>query len=43
MLTLGADAGPVPNKDDLESLFEIIAEGLKRLYDVQEFVRTIEN
>ena len=34
MLTFGADAGPVPNKDELDSFFEIIVERLKRLYDV---------
>jgi hypothetical protein len=34
MLTFGADAGPVPNKAELDSFFEIIVERLKRLYDV---------
>jgi hypothetical protein len=35
MLTFGVDAGPVPNKAELESFFEIIIERLKRLYDVR--------
>ena len=34
MLTLGVDSGPVPNKADLEALFDVITERLKRLYDV---------
>jgi hypothetical protein len=34
MLRFGADAGPVPNKAELDSFFEIIVERLKRLYDV---------
>jgi hypothetical protein len=34
MLTFGADAGPVPNKADLQAFCEIITERLKRLYDV---------
>jgi hypothetical protein len=34
MLTFGAGAGPVPNKAELDSFFEIIVERLKRLYDV---------
>jgi hypothetical protein len=34
MLTFGVDAGPVPNKAELDSFFEIIIERLKRLYDV---------
>jgi hypothetical protein len=34
MLTLGVDAGPVPNKAELDSFLEIIIERLKRLYDV---------
>jgi hypothetical protein len=35
MLTFGADAGPVPNKADLQSFCDIITERLKRLYDVR--------
>ena len=34
MLLFGVDAGPVPNKADLQSLCDIITERLKRLYDV---------
>jgi hypothetical protein len=34
MLTFGAAAGPVRNKAELESFFEIITERLQRLYDV---------
>jgi hypothetical protein len=34
MLTLGVDAGPVPNKAELQDFLEIITERLKRLYDV---------
>ena len=34
MLTFGVDAGPVPNKADLQIFFDIITERLKRLYDV---------
>jgi hypothetical protein len=34
MLTFGVDAGPVPNKADLQSFYDIITERLKRLYDV---------
>ena len=34
LLTFGVDAGPVPNKTDLQSFCEIITERLKRLYDV---------
>jgi hypothetical protein len=34
MLTFGVDAGPVPNKTDLQSFCDIITERLKRLYDV---------
>jgi hypothetical protein len=36
MLTFGVDAGPVPNKAELGSFFEIIIERLKRLYDVRD-------
>ena len=35
MLTFGVDAGPVPNKADLQSFCDIITERLKRLYDVR--------
>jgi hypothetical protein len=34
MLTFGVDAGPVPNKTDLQAFCDIITERLKRLYDV---------
>ena len=34
MLTFGVDAGPVPNKTDLQRFCDIITERLKRLYDV---------
>jgi hypothetical protein len=34
MLTFGIDAGPVPNKADLQSFCDIITERLRRLYDV---------
>lgn len=34
MLTFGVDSGPVPNKADLQALFDAITERLKRLYDV---------
>jgi hypothetical protein len=34
LLTFGLDAGPVPNKSDLQAFCEIITERLKRLYDV---------
>ena len=34
MLSFGADAGPVPNKADLQAFCDIITERLKRLYDV---------
>jgi hypothetical protein len=34
MLTFGVDAGPVPNKTDLQSFCDIITERLKRLYNV---------
>ena len=33
LLTFGVDAGPVPNKTDLQSFCEIITERLRRLYD----------
>jgi hypothetical protein len=34
MLTFGAAAGPVRNKAELQSFFEIITKRLQRLYDV---------
>jgi hypothetical protein len=34
MLTFGVEAGPVPNKADLQALFEVITERSKRLYDL---------
>jgi hypothetical protein len=34
MLTFGVDCGPVPNKADLQTLFDAITERLKRLYNV---------
>jgi hypothetical protein len=34
LLMFGVDAGPVPNKADLQAICEIITERLKRLYDV---------
>jgi hypothetical protein len=34
LLTFGVDAGGVPNKADLQALFDAITERLKRLYDV---------
>ena len=36
LLTFGVDAGPVPNKADLQAFCEIITERLKRLYDIRE-------
>ena len=33
-LSFGADAGPVPNKTELQDFLDIITERLKRLYDV---------
>jgi hypothetical protein len=33
-LSFGSEAGPVPNKVDLQGFCEIISERLKRLYDV---------
>lgn len=35
MLSYGVEAGPVPNKEDLQALFDVFIERLKRLYDVQ--------
>jgi hypothetical protein len=35
MLTFGVEAGPVPNKADLQTLFDVITERLKRLYGVR--------
>jgi hypothetical protein len=34
LLMFGVDAGPVPNKADLQAFCEIITERLKRLYAV---------
>ena len=34
MLTFGVDSGPVPNKADLQALFEVITARLQRLYDL---------
>jgi hypothetical protein len=34
LLTFGVDAGPVPNKTDVQALCDVITERLKRLYDV---------
>jgi len=36
LLTFGVDAGPVRNKAELQSFFEIITERLQRLYDVSD-------
>jgi hypothetical protein len=35
MLTFGVDAGPVPNKAELQNFCHIITERLNRLYDVR--------
>ena len=34
LLAFGVDAGPVPNKADLEGLCDFFTERLKRLYEV---------
>jgi hypothetical protein len=34
LLTFSVEAGPVPNKADLQAFCDIITERLKRLYDV---------
>ena len=34
LMTLGVEAGPVPNKADLQAFFDVITERLKRLYDI---------
>jgi hypothetical protein len=34
MLMFGVEAGPVRNKVELQGLYEVITERLKRLYDV---------
>ena len=39
LLTFGVDAGPVPNKADLQSFCDLITERLKRLYDVRGTAR----
>ena len=36
LLTFGVDAGPVPNKADLQAICDVITERLKRLYDIKE-------
>jgi hypothetical protein len=36
MLTFGVDAGPVPNKAELQSFCNILTERLQRLYDVYD-------
>jgi len=41
LLTFGVDAGPVPNKTDLQSFCEIITERLRRLYDPARSERVI--
>jgi hypothetical protein len=33
-LSFGVDAGPVPNKTELQDFLDIITERLKRLYDI---------
>jgi hypothetical protein len=33
-LSFGTDAGPVPNKNELQNFLEIITDRLKRLYDI---------
>jgi hypothetical protein len=35
LLAFGVDAGPVPNRVDLQNFRDIITERLKRLYDVR--------
>jgi hypothetical protein len=35
LLAFGVDAGPVPNKAELQNFCDIITERLKRLYDVR--------
>jgi hypothetical protein len=39
MVMFGVDAGPVPNKADLQSFCDILTKRLKRLYDVKGLVR----
>ncbi|SHI07508.1 hypothetical protein [Bradyrhizobium erythrophlei] len=34
LLSFGVDAGPVPNKVDLQNFCDLITERLKRLYDI---------
>jgi hypothetical protein len=34
LLTFGVEAGPVPNKSDLQAFCDFITERLKRLYEV---------
>jgi hypothetical protein len=35
MLSFGIDAGPVPNKADLQAFCDVITERLKRLYNIK--------
>jgi hypothetical protein len=35
LLTFGVDAGPVPNKADLQAICHVITERLKRLYNIK--------
>jgi hypothetical protein len=35
LLTFGVDAGPVPNKADLQAICDVITERLKRFYDIE--------
>ena len=35
LLTFGIEAGPVPNKADLQAFCDFITERLKRLYNIQ--------
>jgi hypothetical protein len=35
LLTFGIDAGPVPNKADLQAFCDVITERLKRLYNIK--------
>jgi hypothetical protein len=34
MLTYGVEAGAVLNREDIQALFDVLVERLKRLYDV---------
>lgn len=35
MLTYGVEVGGVPNKEDLQALFDVLVERMERFYDVQ--------